>query len=73
VLAVGIDPDAALARTTLPGQTLLHQRLDATAHKTFWVQQLDQALGGTGSLALLGDSSPTADRWNVAAVEVLGP
>jgi hypothetical protein len=73
VLAVGVDPDGALARTPLPGQTILHQDLDSAAHKTFWVQRLDQPLGAVGSLATLGDSAPTSDRWNLAAVEVLGP
>ena len=73
VFAVGVDPDGAIARTPLSGQTIIHQDTDTAAHKTFWVQQLTQALGARSSLATLGDSAPASDRWNMAAVEVLGP
>ncbi len=69
---VGIDYDAAAARTPGAGQAILHQDLDAIAKKTFWSQFGEEINGPVGSTALLSDPAPAAGRWNMVGIEVLG-
>ncbi len=70
VVAVGNDWDAAVARTVGPGQQLLHQDLETVFGNTFWAQATSGTVTG-GATVTIDDTSPTSDRWNLAAVEVL--
>jgi hypothetical protein len=70
VWGVGTDWDRALARTVGNGQTLSDQYL-APAGDTYWVQSQSSAGNTAGSSASLTDTSPTGDRWDFAAVEIL--
>ena len=72
VYGVGNDWDTAGARTLGPNQVLLHQFLDTKTEDTFWSQYTGQATGPAGSSVTLNDTAPTADQWNLAAVEILG-
>jgi hypothetical protein len=69
VWAVGHDADQAVPRTPLAGQTVVHEFLDPSGGNAGWVQ----ATGPTSapsSVVTMGDSSPTLDRWELAAVEI---
>ena len=68
--AVGNDWDTATARTLGPGQALLHQYLDTKTGDTYWSQYTGQSAGPIGSVVTLGDTAPTGDQWNMAAVEI---
>jgi hypothetical protein len=70
VFAVGNDWDNAVARIPVSGQVLVHQRLDKQTGDTYWVQSTTAPLTANG-LVDIHDTSPTNDRWNYAAVEVV--
>jgi hypothetical protein len=70
VFAVGNDWDNAIARTTVSGQVIVHQRVDKTVGDTYWVQSTAAPSTATG-LVDIHDSAPTTDQWNYAAVEVV--
>ncbi|CAM5399753.1 Ig-like domain-containing protein [Leifsonia shinshuensis] len=72
-LAVGVgnDWDAATARTPVAGQLVTSQWLDAGTGDTFWTQGTTAAGGAAGSHITIADTAPTADRWNLAAAEVV--
>jgi hypothetical protein len=70
VFAVGNDWDQAKARTPASGQVLVHQRVDTTVGDTYWVQSTTAPNSTTGPVTIL-DTSPTTDRWNYAAVEIV--
>ena len=53
-----------------PGQTKVDEFL-ATVGDTFWVQSQTAPGGAAGSLVTLNDTSPTTDRWNFSAIEIL--
>jgi hypothetical protein len=72
VFGVGIDWDQAIPRTLDVNQTLLHQWVDTATGTTFWVQNTSVQSGPAGSLVMLDDTAPTGDRWDFAAVEVIG-
>jgi len=72
VYAVGSDWDSATNRTLGSNQLMLQQDLDTGSGKTFWSQYTSQATGPIGSVVTLNDIEPTGDRWNMAAVEILG-
>jgi hypothetical protein len=44
--------------------------LDTASGDTYWVQALSAAVAAPGPVQL-NDTSPTTDRWNMAAVEIL--
>jgi hypothetical protein len=67
--ASGNDWDASAARTVGPGQALLSQWLDSGTGDTFWAQGTSAVSSST--TVTLNDTAPTADRWNLAAAEVL--
>jgi len=69
-VAAGMDWDAAVGRTVAPGQILLSQQVDSTIGDTFWSQGMASPAGASGTIVSLGDTAPTNDRWNLAAVEV---
>jgi uncharacterized protein (TIGR03437 family) len=70
VYGVGEDPSGAIARTAGAGQTLVHQDL-ALSSDTYWVQTLNNAVPLSGTSVTINDSSPTADPYNLALVEIL--
>jgi len=70
VFAVGNDWDAAIARTPVSGQILVHQRVDTQVGDTFWVQATAAPSTADG-LVTIHDTAPTNDRWNYAAVEIV--
>jgi hypothetical protein len=70
VFAVGNDWDRAIARTPVSGQVLVHQWLDTQSGDTYWVQSTATPSTANGVVDI-HDSSPTSDRWNYAAVEVV--
>jgi Bacterial Ig domain/Lysyl oxidase len=68
--AVGDDYSHAIARTVGPGQALISQLADAQSGDTYWVQGTSTAVSAAGQRVTLDDTAPTADQWNLAAVEV---
>lgn len=70
VYAVGNDWDRAVARVPVAGQVLVHQRVDTAVGDTFWVQST-VAPSTANALVNIHDDSPTNDRWNYAAVEIV--
>jgi hypothetical protein len=69
VYAVGNDFDQAIARVLPAGQTKVHEFLAPTGD-TFWVQSAGSATATAGATVTLNATSPTADQWNLAIVEV---
>ena len=59
-----------MTRVVGSGQTKVDEYL-ATVGDTFWVQSQTAPGGAAGSLVTLNDSSPTTDRWNLSALEIL--
>ena len=70
VYGVGNDWDRAVARVLGPGQTMVHQWLDTASGDTYWVQALSTSVTAPAQVRL-NDTSPTTDRWNMAAVEIV--
>ncbi len=68
IYGVGSDWDRAIARTLPANQTMVHEYLAAVGD-TFWVQRLNGWTAAGGQT--LNVTSPTADRWNFVAVEIL--
>jgi hypothetical protein len=71
VFGVGNDFGTAVRRTVGPNQVLLGQQLDTHSGTSFWSQNTSLQSGDAGSDVTLGDTAPTTDPWNFAAVEVL--
>jgi len=71
VYAVANDWDGAIARTLGPNQALTHQWLSTATGDTYWVQNTTTRTASAGSVVQLNDTAPTADRFNIAAVEIL--
>ncbi|MDP9334217.1 MAG: hypothetical protein M3Q30_13045, partial [Actinomycetota bacterium] len=71
VFGVGSDVDHALARTLGRNQQLESEWTDHAKGNTFWVQSTNTPSGPTATRVTLGDTAPTSDEWNMAAVEVL--
>src|SRR4051794_37376588 len=71
IYGAGNDYDKAVARTLGTGQAMLHQWLDTGFGDSYWVQYRISPTVTAGSTATINDSAPTADRWNLAAVEVV--
>ena len=70
VYAVGNDWDGAAARVLPAGQTKVHEFVDSAVGDTFWVQATSAATGAAGSAVTMSTTFPTADQWNIAAVEI---
>ena len=68
--AVGNDWDNAITRMPVSGQVLVHQRIDTQVGDTYWVQSTAAPSTADG-LVDIHDTSPTAERWNYAAVEIV--
>jgi hypothetical protein len=69
VYAVGNDFDQAIARAIPAGQTKVHEYL-APSGDTFWVQASSSTTSAAGASVTLRVTSPTADQWNFAIVEI---
>ena len=72
VYAVGADSSSATARKLASNQVLLAEDLDATGNNTFWSQYQGATTGPAGEVVTLGDTAPSGDHWNMAAVEIHG-
>jgi Bacterial Ig domain/Lysyl oxidase len=70
VFAVGNDWDRAVARVAVSGQVLVHQKVDTAVGDTYWVQSTT-APSPANALVDIHDTTPTNDRWNYAAVEIV--
>lgn len=70
VYGAGNDYDNAIARTVGAGQAKVHEWLDTAIGDTYWVQRRTTT-AATGTAVAISDTSPTADRWNLAALEIL--
>src|SRR4051812_35499525 len=70
VYGVGNDWDRAVARTIPSGQTKVHEFVDTAVGDTFWVQSANGTTDATGSTVTLNATAPTADKWNMAVVEL---
>jgi len=70
VFGTGHDWDAATARTPLSGQAILHEFVDTSVGDDFWAQKIVAPTATPGTITF-GDSAPTGDRWNLAAVELV--
>ncbi len=69
VWGVGTDWDAARARTVGPAQTLVDQYFPP-AGDTYWVQRQTGLTATSGTVVAINDTAPTADRWNLALIEI---
>lgn len=67
----GNDWDAAMPRTLATGQVMVRQWVDNLVGDTFWSQRAERPAAAAGSVMTIADTGPTADRWNLAAVEVV--
>jgi fibronectin type 3 domain-containing protein len=70
VWAVGTDWSSALARTVGTGQTLVDQFL-APAGDTYWIQRQNSPTSASGTTVTINDTAPTADKYNLALIEIL--
>jgi hypothetical protein len=70
VFAVGEDYSRDTAITPGSGQGILQNYLDTTNHDTFWVQNQNQVTAAAGTTVTMGDTAPTLDTWNLAAIEI---
>jgi hypothetical protein len=72
VFAVGNDWDRSVPRRLPRGQILADQWLDRATGDTFWSQYTNHALSPAGTVVSMRATTPTTDRWNMAAVELVG-
>jgi hypothetical protein len=70
VFGVGNDWDRAQARTLGTGQGMVHQWVNTATGDTYWVQQLINPIAAGGTSVSINDTAPTADRWNLTAIEI---
>jgi chitodextrinase len=70
VYGVGNDWDSATSRTLGSGQTLVDQYLATSFGDAFWVQT-KTGTSTAGQVVTISDTAPTADRWNLATIEIL--
>lgn len=72
VMGVGTDPTNVSARTPGSFQNVVSQDLSPN-NNTFWVQTDLNTTPLSGTAVTLNDLSPTADAYNLTAVEILAP
>jgi len=70
VFGVGDDWTAARSRTVGSGQTMLHQFLSGS--RTLWAQRATGPVALSGTTAVINDTAPTGDRYNLTICEVRG-
>ena len=71
VYGVGNDWDRAVTRVLGTNQVMVHQWVDTAVGDTFWVQARSTAVANANTAVQINDTSPTNDRWNLAAVEIV--
>jgi RHS repeat-associated protein len=71
VWAAGFDRDHAATITPLDKQTIVHQFQDARVDRSYWAQRTTDPIAKSGTTVSIGASKPTADRWQMAAVEIV--
>jgi hypothetical protein len=71
VYGVGNDYDRAIARTLGANQVMVHQWVDTYTGDTYWVQAWASPVATAATSITLSAASPTTDRWNLAAVEIV--
>ncbi|MGZ4313453.1 MAG: hypothetical protein ACXVR1_15240, partial [Solirubrobacteraceae bacterium] len=72
VFGVGNDWDNAIARTLPPNWAMLDQWVNTGTGDTYWSQYTSVPVSPAGSAVTVTDTAPTNDRWNLAAVELIG-
>jgi RHS repeat-associated protein len=70
IWGAGEDPSHPTSRKPDPGQSLALQVDDAKGKATFWAQRTG-VIAKPGTSVKIGDTAPTGDKWNLAAVEIL--
>jgi hypothetical protein len=70
IFGVGNDWDNAIGRGLGANQAIIHQYMPPV-NDTYWVQRTIAPTSVKGATVTLNDASPTTDRWNLAAVEIL--
>jgi hypothetical protein len=70
VVGGGNDWENSIARTAFAGQILVSQYVDTRVHDTYWTQRTSVRTLSANQRVVLGDSAPTADQFNIAAVAV---
>jgi hypothetical protein len=68
---VGNDWDHAVPRSLVRYQRMVDQSVDTLVDDTYWAQRTKGALSSPGTRVRFGAWSPTDDRWNLAAVEIV--
>ena len=71
VFAAGNDWDRAAKRKLPVGWVMLDQLLNAGSGDTYWSQYTNHPTGKAGTHVSVGDTAPTNDSWNFAAVELV--
>jgi hypothetical protein len=71
VFAAGNDWDHAVSRKLPVGWVMLDQWLNTDTGDTYWSQYTNQPTGKAGTSVSVGDTAPTNDHWNLAAVELV--
>lgn len=71
ILGVGNDPTQAVKRTISAGQQITQQYVVSGIKHTFWTQQYSSAIPLPGTMVMFNVSQPTADAWNLVAVEII--
>jgi hypothetical protein len=70
VFGVGNDWDNATPRTLPAGWTMLDQWSNASVGDDYWTQYTTNPTGAPGSVVTVNDTAPTADSWNLVAIEL---
>lgn len=71
VLGVGNDPTSSLVHTVGPNQKLTQSYRVTGINQSFWTQQQSVTNPTAGATVILDNTTPTADSWNMAAIEVI--
>jgi hypothetical protein len=71
VFAAGNDWDNAKARKLPLGWVMLDQWLNGSTGDAYWSQYTNHTTGKAGTRVRVGDTAPTNDSWNLAAVELV--
>lgn len=71
VWGVANDWDSASSHTVGSNQVKVDEYLATSYGDSFWVQRQSSANNTAGTTVTLNSPSPTTDRWNFAAIEIL--
>jgi hypothetical protein len=70
VWGVGTDWDTSTGRTVGSNQTLVDQYFPP-AGDTYWLQRQTATTPAAGTVVSISDTAPSADRWDLAIIEIL--